>query len=257
MSTVDIVVPVLNEEAQLARSVGILRQFLKENVSLSWRIVVADNGSTDGTLAVAEALGLEFSDVACIHLDQKGRGRALRKAWLESPADIVSYMDVDLSTNLEAFPRLVASLEQGYDVATGSRLLPQSRVRRGLKREVLSRTYNLLIRATFLTQFHDAQCGFKALRREAARELVPLVENNNWFFDTELLILAARRGYRIKEIPVTWSDDPDSRVRIVRTVSEDLKGLARLRWRLWRSYYPPRPARTGELAGVEAMSTRK
>lgn len=257
MSTVDIIIPVLNEEAQLARSVGILRQFLKENVAFSWRIAIADNGSTDGTLAVADALGLEFSDVACIHLEQKGRGRALRKAWLESPADIVSYMDVDLSTDLEAFPRLIAALEQGYDVATGSRLLPQSRVRRGLKREVLSRTYNLLIRAMFLTPFHDAQCGFKALRREAARELVPLVENNNWFFDTELLILAAKRGYRIKEIPVTWFDDPDSRVRIVRTVSEDLKGLARLRWRLWRSYYPPRTSSATETEGGRSISTRK
>lgn len=241
MSKVDIIIPVLNEEQQLARSVGILRQFLKENVNLPWRIVVADNGSTDGTLAVAKSLSLEFPDVAWIHLEQRGRGRALRKAWLESPADIVSYMDVDLSTDLGAIPKLVSAIDQeGYDVAIGSRLLPQSRVRRGFKREVLSRTYNMLIRAMFFTPFHDAQCGFKAVSRRAAEDLIPLVENQNWFFDTELLILAAKRGYRIKEIPVTWSDDPDTRVRIVRTVTEDLKGLARLRWRLWRSFYPPR-----------------
>lgn len=242
MATVDVVVPVYNEAGQLARSLSILRQFLKENLDRPWRIVIADNGSTDSTLAIAQGLCLEYPELACLHLEQKGRGRALRQAWLESPADIVSYMDVDLSTGLEAFPQLISAIDSGYDVAIGSRHLPQSRVRRGFKREVLSRTYNLLIKAMFFTPFTDAQCGFKALRRQAAQELVPLAENWNWFFDTELLILAAKRGYRIKEIPVTWRDDPDSRVRILRTMTEDLRGLARLRWRLLGSYYPPHPS---------------
>lgn len=238
MATVDIIIPVYNEDAELARSISILRQFLKEKYTRPWRITIADNGSTDDTLTVAQGLCLEYPDVYCLHLEQKGRGRALRRAWLESTADIVCYMDVDLSTNLEAFPLLISAIESGYDIAIGSRLLPQSRVNRGFKRETLSRTYNLIIKAMFFTPFHDAQCGFKAIRRQAAQELVPLVENQNWFFDTELLILAAKRSYRIKEIAVTWRDDPDSRVRIVRTVTEDLKGLARLRWRLWTGFYP-------------------
>ncbi|MBF8304616.1 MAG: glycosyl transferase family 2 [Dehalococcoidia bacterium] len=240
MATVDIIIPVYNEEADLGRSISILRKFLKENITRPWRITIADNGSTDNTLAVAQGLNLEYPDVFYIHLEQKGRGRALRKAWLESTADIVCYMDVDLSTGLEAFPQLIYAIESGYDVAIGSRLLPQSRVQRGFKRETLSRVYNLIIRAMFFTSFHDAQCGFKAVSKKAAQELIPLIDNQNWFFDTELLILAAKRGYKIKEIPVTWRDDPDTRVRIVRTVTEDLKGLARLRWRLWTGFYPRR-----------------
>ncbi|MBF8266090.1 MAG: glycosyltransferase [Dehalococcoidia bacterium] len=240
MATVDIIIPVYNEEADLGRSISILRKFLKENITRPWRITIADNGSTDNTLAVAQGLSLEYPDVFCLHLEQKGRGRALRKAWLESTADIVCYMDVDLSTGLEAFPQLIYAIESGYDVAIGSRLLPQSRVQRGFKRETLSRVYNLIIRAMFFTSFHDAQCGFKAVSKKAAQELIPLIDNQNWFFDTELLILAAKRGYKIKEIPVTWRDDPDTRVRIVRTVTEDLKGLARLRWRLWTGFYPRR-----------------
>jgi len=142
-------------------------------------------------------------------------------------------MDVDLSTDLAHYPQLVAAIaEEGYDVAIGSRLARGSQVRRSLRREALSRGYNLLIKALFFTPFTDAQCCFKAMSRQACQELVPLVEDGEWFFDTELLILAARRGYRIREIPVRWVEDPDSRVNVPRTVMQDLKGLFRLRRRL-------------------------
>jgi glycosyltransferase involved in cell wall biosynthesis len=231
MTTVDVVIPVYNEEQKLASSIAILRQFLKEHLPHKWGIVIADNGSTDGTLAVAQALSLEYPEVTHIHLDLKGRGRALRQAWLGSGADIVSYMDVDLSTELAAFPRLIEAIEGGYDIAIGCRLLPGSRVQRSLKREVLSRLYNLLIRAMLFTRFHDAQCGFKAVRRRAAQELVPLVRNQAWFFDSELLILAEKMGYRIKEVPVAWQESPDSRVNIRRTVMEDILGIIRMRFR--------------------------
>jgi glycosyltransferase involved in cell wall biosynthesis len=168
--------------------------------------------------------------VACVHIPQKGRGRALRHVWLESTADIVSYMDVDLSTNLNHLPELIKAIEDGSHIAIGSRLSKGSRVKRSLKREFISRSYSALIRAMFLTPFRDAQCGFKALSRDTVRALVPLVKDNNWFFDSELLIIATRRGFRIKEIPVYWEDDPDSRVRIIRTAWEDIKGLLRLRF---------------------------
>ncbi|MEE8472507.1 MAG: dolichyl-phosphate beta-glucosyltransferase [Dehalococcoidia bacterium] len=237
MTTVDIAIPVYNEELALPRSITVLRRFLAECLPQKWGIVIVDNGSTDGTLAVAQALSREYSDVTHIHLDLKGRGRALRQAWLQSGADIVSYMDVDLSTDLAAFPRLIQAIEEGYDLAIGSRLLPGSRVRRSLKREALSRLYNLLIRATFFTRFHDAQCGFKAARRRAAQELVPLVKDQGWFFDSELLILADKTGYRIRELPVAWQEDADSRVNIRRTVMDDILGLARMRL---RSYAPHR-----------------
>jgi len=234
MTRVDIVIPVYNEERVIAQSTAALRDFLLNCVSFEWAIVIADNASTDGTLSVAKALSAEYPEVTCIHIEQKGRGRALRKAWLESTADIVSYMDVDLSTDLDAFPPLIAAITDGYDIAIGSRLVSEAQVKRSLKREITSRCYNLLIKAVLFTKFHDAQCGFKALNQRAVRELVPLIQNQEWFFDTELLVLAEKRGYRIKEIPVKWVEDADSRVHLVKTVTEDVKGLLRLRFHLPR-----------------------
>ncbi len=180
---------------------------------------------------MAQGLDKEYPEVTAVHIDQKGRGRALRKVWLESDSDIVSYMDVDLSTGLDAFPRIIQAIEEGYGVATGSRLLGQSKVKRSFKRELTSRGYNFIIKALFFTKWHDAQCGFKAVSRKAVDELVPLIQNQEWFFDTELLLLAGMKGYRIKEVPVTWVEDTDTRVDIIKTVREDMGGLMRLRFR--------------------------
>ncbi len=232
MKSVDVVVPVYNEEAVLEQSVATLRQYLAENVSWQWRIVIADNASVDNTLGIARELAGKHPDVAYVHLDLKGRGRALKKAWLESDADAVSYMDVDLSTKLDAFPQLLQAFDEGYDLAIGSRLTKGSKViGRSLKRETTSRVYNMLIRIMFYQSFHDAQCGFKALTREVAQDIVPLAQDNTWFFDTEVLLLAERRGYRIKEVPVEWVDDPDSRVDVAKTAMDDIKGLLRVRFR--------------------------
>jgi glycosyltransferase involved in cell wall biosynthesis len=228
--SVDVIIPVYNEERALPLCIERLSAFLKGKIENPWRILVADNGSIDGTLKVCQELAEKYPEVAYVHLDQKGRGRALKRAWLESEADIVSYMDVDLSTSLEHFPPLVCALEEGYDVAIGSRLMPGSEVGRSFKRELTSRGYNLLIKLFFWTRIHDAQCGFKALTRRAARALVPLVVNNNWFFDTELLLIAEKRGFRVKEIPVRWAEDPDTRVKVLSTAWEDVKGLLRLRF---------------------------
>jgi len=231
MASVDIVIPVLNEEHSLPHCIEELSAFLAANLDEhAWRIVVADNGSTDSTLAVAQRYATrDPKRVVFIHLDQRGRGRALRRAWLETEADVVSYMDVDLSTGLDAFPLLIKAITgEGYDVATGSRLARGAQTARSLKREFISRTYNLIIKAMFRTRFSDAQCGFKAMSREVANVLVPAIVNNHWFFDTELLIVAEKRGFRVKDIPVAWSEDPDTRVKIARTMAEDLRGLARL-----------------------------
>lgn len=228
---VDIIIPVLNEEKGLPQSMMILSQFLHDNLSRNpWRIVIADNGSTDNTGSVSEMLAQKYPGISYVYIPQRGRGRALRTAWLESDADIVSYMDVDLSTDLNSFPRLIQAIEEGYDIAIGSRLSARAKVRRSLKREVISRSYNMMIKSLFFVSFSDAQCGFKAVSRNAAQALVPLVKNNNWFFDTELLIIAAKRGFRIREIPVDWVEDPDSRVKVLRTAWEDFKGLMRLRF---------------------------
>ncbi len=227
--TLDVVVPVYNEERDLERCVRRLHRHLADNIPYPSRITVADNASTDGTLAVANQLAAEFDDVRVVHLDEKGRGRALRTVWSASDAEVVAYMDVDLSTDLGALLPLVAPLVSGHsDVAIGSRLARSSRVVRGPKREVISRCYNLILRGALRARFSDAQCGFKAMRTDVARELLPLVEDTGWFFDTELLVLAERVGLRIHEVPVDWVDDPDSTVDIVATAVADLKGVVRV-----------------------------
>jgi putative flippase GtrA len=226
---VDIVVPVYNEAVGLEASVRRLHAYLTTSFPLPWRITVADNASTDGTLAVAGALADELPQVTAIHLPEKGRGRALRAAWLASEAPVVAYMDVDLSTGLDALLPLVAPLVTGHsDLAIGTRLASGSRVVRGPKRELVSRGYNLLLRSTLRSGFSDAQCGFKAVRADVAQDLLPLVEDDGWFFDTELLLVAERSGLRIHEVPVDWADDPDSRVDIVHTALGDLRGVGRL-----------------------------
>ena len=228
-ATLDIVIPVYNEEKDLPRSIDVLTKYLRDGLENPWTIVIADNGSTDNTLSVGEMLSNRYTGVTVVHIPQRGRGRALKQVWLESTGDIVSYMDVDLSTDLFHLPELVKAIEDGADIAIGSRLARGARVTRSLKREFISRCYSALIRLMFFTPFRDAQCGFKALRRSAVRAIVPAVKDNGWFFDTELLVIAAARGFRIKETPVHWVDDPDSRVKIVRTAWEDIKGLLRLR----------------------------
>jgi glycosyltransferase involved in cell wall biosynthesis len=226
---VEIVVPVHDEERALAPSIHRLHRFLTDEFPFSWRIVIADNASTDGTAVVAAALCRELGSVSCIRLERKGRGRALRAAWSASDARVVCYMDVDLSTDLRALLPLVAPLLSGHsDLAIGTRLAHGARVVRGPKRELISRSYNRLLHLTLRSRFSDAQCGFKAARRDKLTELLPAVRDEAWFFDTELLVLAQRRGLRIHEVPVDWIDDPDSRVRIVRTAAEDLLGIARL-----------------------------
>lgn len=230
--TVDVVIPVYNEERDLPRSIATLHAFLKENCPYRWRIVIADNASTDRTLELAKELSQCYPEVTYIHLDQKGRGRALRAAWTASDADIVSYMDVDLSTNLNAFlPLIDALVKDGYHVAIGSRLKKGAMVTRQWKREIISRIYNLLIKLMFpRRRFSDAQCGFKALTRQAVRELVPEVKDQAWFFDSELLLRAEQHGYKIFEVPVAWIEDLDSRVKIAKTAWEDIKGLVRVRF---------------------------
>jgi putative flippase GtrA len=226
---VEIVVPVYNEQEALAGSVHRLHLYLTEKFPLSWTVTVVDNASNDNTWAIACELAKELDCVRALHLEQKGRGRALREAWLQSSASVVAYMDVDLSTDLDAFLPLVAPLLTGHsDVAIGSRLAPGARVVRGPKRELISRTYNVVLRAALGNHFSDAQCGFKALRADAARELLPMVEDNGWFFDTELLVVAERSGARIHEVAVDWVDDPGSTVNIARTAKDDLKGIARM-----------------------------
>lgn len=235
--TVDVVIPVLNEAHVVAKGVATVRQFLGQNLPCKWRVVVVDNGSTDGTDNVARQLVAEYADVGFLQLAQRGRGRALRHAWMQSTADIVGYMDVDLSTELAAVPRAVQVLSEGYDIAIGSRLMRESQTRRKFKREFISQVYNIFVRAVLGTRFSDAQCGFKFLTREAVEKIVPQIRDQSWFFDTEMLVLAEKQGYRIRDLPVVWIEDDDSRVKIVQTAWDDIRGVFRLRRLLWSRNY--------------------
>jgi glycosyltransferase involved in cell wall biosynthesis len=273
-----IVIPVFNEQAQLAQSITALQNFLhaeftghlttnhpllgeragvrgnssdKSGVpsrrvprsqTFDYEIIIADNGSTDGTSEIAHHLATTLPAVTAMHLPLKGRGRALRRAWTESEADILSYMDVDLSTDLSAFPPLIEALSSGhFDLAIGTRLHLDSHTERCWRREVISRAYNRLVKFLFAPPFSDAQCGFKAITRGAARQLLPSVEDENWFFDTELLLIAVKSGYRICEVPVTWIEDPDSRVKIIPTAWAQFKGLMRVQRNMRRGAYAPLP----------------
>lgn len=227
---VEIVVPVFDEAAQLEPSVRRLHAHLS-SFPFASRITIADNASADGTWDIACRLRDELDGVACVRLEEKGRGRALHQVWSVSDAEVLAYMDVDLSTDLGALLPLVAPLVSGHsDLAIGTRLARGANVVRGRKRELISRSYNRILRMSLATRFSDAQCGFKAIRADRARQLLPLVKDRGWFFDTELLVLAERAGFRIHEVPVDWVEDTDSRVDIVSTAREDLLGV----WRLLR-----------------------
>ncbi|MDW6061422.1 bifunctional glycosyltransferase family 2/GtrA family protein [Streptomyces sp. FXJ1.4098] len=228
----DVVVPVYNEEADLERCVRRLHDHLARTFPYAFRITIADNASTDRTPEISAYLDDAIDEVIAVRLEQKGRGRALRTVWSMSQAPVLAYMDVDLSTDLNALLPLVAPLISGHsDLAIGSRLARSSRVVRGPKREFISRAYNLILRGSLAARFSDAQCGFKAIRKDVAERLLPLVEDTGWFFDTEMLVLAERAGLRIHEVPVDWVDDPNSTVHIVKTATEDLKGV----WRVGRA----------------------
>ena len=253
MPQVEIVVPVYNEAQSLEAHVTALRHYLDEAFPFRTLVTIADNGSTDGTALVARRLAAVLAGVQVITLSRKGRGLALRTAWSASEAEVVAYMDVDLSTSLSALLPLVGSVLSGHsDLAVGTRLAHGSRVVRGPKRELISRAYSHIVRLSLRSRITDFQCGFKAIRRERALEILPLIEDDGWFFDTELLVTAERLGVRVAEMPVDWTDDPDSSVNIIGTAVDDLRGI----WRLAHGHHPSRvrPQGEGAAAGRNQVS---
>jgi glycosyltransferase involved in cell wall biosynthesis len=229
--SVEITVPVYNEEKELESNIVKLFSFCKEHLSLyDFTITIADNASTDGTSLIGQNLSRHCPDIKYIRFSEKGRGRAVKSAWIRSGKDICAYMDIDLSTNLRHLLPLLDSLAQGdFDIAIGSRLLRNSKViERSIKRELISRMYNILIKIFFQTRFSDAQCGFKAVTQKVVTELIPRIDDNEWFMDSELLIIGEKMGYRIYEEPVEWNDNPGSTVRVLPTALGDMKGLIKL-----------------------------
>ena len=226
---IEVVVPVYNEQDTLDTSIHTLHRFLETAFNVPWRITIADNASDDSTPLLGATLQSTLPNVQYTRLETKGRGHALKAAWLNSHADVLAYVDADLSTDLRALPPLIAPLLSGHsDLAIGTRLARSSRVVRGPKRELISRGYNLLLRQTMGVEFTDAQCGFKAIRRDVARSVLPYVVDSGWFFDSELLVIAERAGLRIHEVPVDWVDDTHSSVDLVLTAVEDMRGMVRV-----------------------------
>jgi glycosyltransferase involved in cell wall biosynthesis len=241
--TVDIALPVLNEERTLETSIRALMAELSSRCPYDWSLSIVDNGSTDSSWRIARSIALAEPNVRALRLGEPGRGGALRAAWTSSAADILAYMDIDLSTDLEAMGPLLDPIATGAaDISIGSRLAPASQVTRSAQRDVISHLYNLIARAMLRYSVRDAQCGFKAVSREVAQTIVPAIRDNGWFFDTELLVLGSRRGLRINEVPVRWIEDDDSRVRIVNTAIDDLRGI----WRLTRNAEPDGSAVSGK-----------
>lgn len=228
----EIVIPVYNEEKQVENSIRILQNFLLANFrGQNWRVTVADNASTDRTPEIVKNLSTKIPDINYLRLEKKGRGRALKKAWGTSDAKIIAYMDVDLSTHIKHVPELIKSLQKEiFEISIGSRLLSDSKIKRSIKREIISRIYNLTVKLIHQTKFSDAQCGFKAIKKDIFMTILPKIQNDEWFFDSELLIIAEKMGYKIHEIPVEWNEDMGSTVKIIPTALEDLKGL----WRLYK-----------------------
>lgn len=235
-TVLDVVLPVLDEEAVLDASVRALHRHL-ETMAVPFRITIVDNGSTDTTARIASALAGEFERVRALHTSQRGKGHAIALGWSTSDADVLAFMDVDLSVDLDDLTPLVAPLltdsssTDAADLCIGSRYLDGAEVTRGWRRTLISRGYRRLVRLCLGATVTDPPCGFKAIRRTTASELLPLVQDTAWFFDTELVVLAQRGGHRIREIPVTWHEGTDSRVAVVHVALADLAGIIRLRRR--------------------------
>jgi glycosyltransferase involved in cell wall biosynthesis len=225
-----VTLPVYNEENVLRQSLQTLTTYLSDYDRYSWSIVIADNNSKDRTGDIGRTLESENPLVKYLYIPRKGRGIALRTAWEQTDCDFVSYMDIDLSTGLDALIRAMDLLNRGADIVVGNRLAKNSNTTRCLKREFISRSYNVVIKTTLGTTFHDAHCGFKTGRREVVQKILPYIADNEWFFDTEFLFYAERLGYKIVEIPVTWIEDPDTKAKIFKDAYDDLRGLYRLRF---------------------------
>jgi glycosyltransferase involved in cell wall biosynthesis len=213
--TVTVVFPAYNEADELQNAVDQVIQALNE-FTRSYEIIIAEDGSTDGTDKIAETLAEKYPFVKHIHGEKRlGRGTALKNAFKHSRGEVLVYMDLDLATDLKHLKALVDAVEsEGYDFATGSRMLQESQVKRSGTRNIASKTYNFMVRAVLGSKLKDHQCGFKAFQREPLMQILDEVGANHWFWDTEILVRAHRRGYRIKEIPVSWTGGRETKVRL-------------------------------------------
>jgi len=230
---VSIVFPAYNEVNYLYPAVEKTVQTLNE-LKYSYEIIIAEDGSTDGTAERSEELAKKFSYVKHIHCEKRlGRGTALKNALMQCRGEVLVYMDLDLATDLKSLKPLVDAVTlEGYDLSTGSRMLPESKVERSLRRSISSKSYNFLVRHMLGSQVKDHQCGFKAFKREPLLKLLDEVEATHWFWDTEIIVRAYRHDYRVKEIPVEWKSGEDTKVNLFKDSSSMFWQIMKLWWKL-------------------------
>jgi len=229
MTETCIVIPAYNEQETLTEKVTELNDFLTRK-NLDSDIIIADNNSTDSTGMLAKNLAYRNNRIKCYFVPEKGKGSAIKRTWLAYNYTIYSFMDEDLSADLEYFPQLIDKIKNGYDMAIGSRYIPGAESKRNLKRRIISRTYRTLFNLLFDLGIHDPQCGFKAISRNIRDNVIPKIEDDGFFFDTELLLRANHAGYKIKEVPIKWVEDPSSTVNMCKDIPKFLYGLARLKY---------------------------
>ncbi|MHC1579597.1 MAG: dolichyl-phosphate beta-glucosyltransferase [Candidatus Alkanophagales archaeon] len=227
---VSVVLPAYNEAERLEAAVDAVEKKLRE-LGVSFEIIIAEDGSTDGTYEIARRIASSRSSVRLLHSDRRlGRGGALKRAFRLAGGETLAYLDVDLATDLEHLGELINSVRlEGYDVATGSRLLPGSDAARTLKRKLMSVTFNFLVRRLLRSEVRDHQCGFKAFKRSSLMEILDEVKDEHWFWDTEVLVRAQRRGLRVKEFPVRWRESGSSKVETLKDAKNMLLCILRLR----------------------------
>lgn len=236
---IDFCLPVYNEEKIMKGSVVRLLEFCQsQNWNFNWQIALLINGSRDQSLEIARQLAERHPDrIVCFDYPEAGRGRALKKYYLASQADILTYMDIDLAVSLDNIQPLIDPIICGQaDMVIGSRLLPESRIKRSFIRELSSQSYNYLSRIILGHKFSDMQCGFKAVKTESFKKLSPFITDTQWFFDTEMIAFGHLFDYRIKEIPVDWSenrwDERKSKVKMFRDSFKFFINLLDLKFRL-------------------------
>jgi len=229
-----LMLPVYNEERIIEDSVNTLHEYMKNNIIFDWKIVIVNNGSTDKTSKISKNLQKKYKNIDYVEIEKKGRGNALRESWKNYDADIYSYCDCDLATDISQLRELFDSIDRGANISTGNRYKKDSQTRRTLTRLITSKTYLFLIKILFNTKVSDFQCGFKAIDKKTKDDIVTITKDNDWFFDTELLLLAEREGYNIAQIPVTWTEKriKDSKVRVIPASLNNLINLIKLKRRI-------------------------
>ncbi|MEM2487606.1 MAG: glycosyltransferase family 2 protein [Thermoproteota archaeon] len=213
---VSVILPAYNEAARIEQTVEAVIETLR-GISSCYEIIIAEDGSTDGTDKIASQISTKYPFIIHLHNDERlGKGSALTQASKRSRGRIIVYMDVDLATNLKHLKDLIQAIREGYDFATGSRYLPESKIERNLLRLIASKIYNSIIRLLFRTGIKDHQCGFKAFNRMSLLKIISQVKAEHWFWDTEVLVRASRKGFKIKEVPIEWKERKTTKVRLLK-----------------------------------------